>query len=454
MTASSADSTLDVAAIAEPSHAGLAVHRGIRERLLGGIGWSAAASVLAQGCSFLTMVLLARVMGREPFGQFALIQSTMVSLTTVSGLGLGITATKYVSQYRVSNPAKAGRILGLSALITLAAAILFTAGLGLSTRYAPLAVGHSAEFQSALRISMVYVFFITITCSQTGGLAGFEAFRKIATINAIYGFATFVSSWALAIRWGLRGAIWGQGIGAILLWAMNEAALTSHCRDRGIVIRYRRVWEERHVLLRFAIPAAACGMVSSAATWGANVLLVRGSGFTELAIFSAALSLRSVVLFIPALVLRVSTPLLNNLLASRQAAAYRRVFLSITRLNVAIGLSVALVLWLAGSRIMHLFGKDFNSSGCLPPILLAAVVLEVFANNLFQALFTSGKLWRHLAILSLWAVLLLIGAGLVSPRYGASGLAASYFTAWLASATLYSIAARRQLDQRGNHAAT
>ena len=454
MAASSADSTFDVAPIAEPSHAGPAAHGGIHERLLGGIGWSAAASVLAQGCSFLTMVLLARVMGREPFGQFALIQSTMVSLTTVSGLGLGITATKYVSQYRVSNPAKAGRILGLSALVTLAAAILFTVGLGLSTRFASLAVGRAAEFQSALRISMVYVFFITITCSQTGGLAGFEAFRKIATINAIYGFATFASSWVLANRWGLPGAVWGQGIGAILLWMMNEAALTAHCRDRGIIIRYRRVWEERHVLLRFAIPAAACGMVSSAATWAANVLLVRRSGFTELAIFSAALSLRSIVLFVPALVLRVSTPLLNNLLATRQAAAYRRVFLSITGLNVVIALGVALVLSLAGSRILHLFGKDFSSSGWLPPTLLAAVVLEVLANNLFQALFTSGKLWRHLAILSLWAILLLIGAGLLSPKYGASGLAASYFMAWLASAALYSIAARRQLDRRGTHAAT
>jgi O-antigen/teichoic acid export membrane protein len=454
MTAASADSTLDVPGIVVPSHAGPAVQSGIRERLLGGIGWSAAASVLAQGCSFLTMVLLARLMGREPFGQFALIQSTMVSLTTVSGLGLGITATKYVSQYRVTDPAKAGRILGLSALVTLAAAILFTAGLGLSTRYASLAVGRSTEFQSALRISMVYVFFITITCSQTGGLAGFEAFRKIATINAIYGFVTLASSWILAMRWGLRGAVWGQGIGAFLLWMMNEASLTTHCRGREIVIRYRRVWEERHVLLGFAIPAAACGMVSSAATWSANVLLVRRSGFTELAIFSAALSLRSVVLFVPALVLRVSTPLLNNLLAARQDAAYRRVFLSITGLNLAIALSAAIILSLAGSRILHLFGKDFSSAGWLPPILLAAVVLEAFSNNLFQALFTSGRLWRHLAILSFWAVLLLAGAAGVSPRYGASGLAASYFMAWLVSAALYSIAARRQLHHRGSHAGT
>ncbi len=454
MAASSAETTLDIAAITKPSQTDQAVHREIRERLVGGIGWSAVASVLAQGCSFLTMVLLARVMGREPFGQFALIQSTMVSLTTVSGLGLGITATKYVSQYNASDPAKAGRILGLSALVTLSAAILFTAGLGLSTRFASLSVARSGEFQSALRISMVYVFFITTTCSQTGGLAGFEAFRKIATINTIYGFATLAASWCLAVRWGLRGAVWGQGIGAILLWLMNEAALTAHCRDRGIVIRYRGVWQERHVLLRFAIPAATCGMVSSAATWGANVLLVRRCGFTELAIFSAALSLRSVVLFIPALVVRVSTPLLNSLLAARQLVAYRRVFLSITALNMAIALSLALVFSLAGSRILCLFGKGFGSSGWLPPILLGAVVLEVFANNLFQTLFASGKLWRHLAILSFWAVLLLFGAAMVSPKYGASGLAASYFMAWSASAALYSFAARRQLDQRGSHAAT
>ncbi len=443
MAASSAEGALELATVAERLHGEPAVQAAIRGRLLGGVSWSVAGALLSQGCSFLTLVLLARILGREPFGQFALVQSTMVSLTMVSGLGMGITATKYASQYRTSDPAKTGRILGLSALVTLAAAICFTMGLGLSAHFASFGLASFAELQACLQISMAYVFFGAITGYQMGALAGFEAFRRIAAINMVSGIATLAMSWAFAARWGVLGAVWGQSAGAVLSWALYRGALAAHCRERRIVIRYREAWREHAIILRFAVPAAACGMVSSAAAWAANVLLVRLGGFAELAVFSAVLSMRSMVLFAPALIVRVTTPVLNNLRASGNLRAYRRILWRTAGVNGLIALAAATFLSIAGRQLLQLFGREFRCSGWIAPLLLASVVLEVLANNLFQALFASGRLWRNLGILCAWAAVLLVATAMLAPGHGAVGLAGSYLLAWSVSAALYLAAALR-----------
>src|SRR5579872_1595503 len=72
----------------------------IWQRLLHGISWTLLGGVVAQGTVLLNSVILARVLGRQLYGQFAMIQSTTVALTCLAGMGLGITATKYVSGYR------------------------------------------------------------------------------------------------------------------------------------------------------------------------------------------------------------------------------------------------------------------------------------------------------------------------------------------------------------------
>ena len=48
--------------------------------------------------------MVARILGKGAFGQFALILSTAIAITSVAGLGLGVTATKYVSEYRTADP--------------------------------------------------------------------------------------------------------------------------------------------------------------------------------------------------------------------------------------------------------------------------------------------------------------------------------------------------------------
>jgi O-antigen/teichoic acid export membrane protein len=404
-----------------------------RRRAVRGVVWSTLGSVVAQGGTFLSSVVLARVIGKQLFGQFALIQSTAIALTSLASLGLGVTATKYVSEYRDSQPEKAGRIIGLSSMVALITSLCSSLGLVV---FAALLLPDRTLIPE-LRLSAMYVFFITINGYQIGALAGLEAFQKVATINLMYGPVAVLSTWALASWLGLRGAVLAQGFCSLLLWVQYQAALTSDCRAASIRIFYRGIWREHSALIRFAIPATLSGISGSLAIWWCNLMLTRSSGYSELAIFSAANNLRLMVMFLPALVARVTAPILNNLLVNGNLLAYRRTFWEAIALNGGIALILATVLAVAAPQILGLFGKDFVGSAGLIWLLLSSVVIEVVACNLYQAIFTSGSLWRQAGINALWTIVLVTCSLFAIPRYGAAGLAGAYLAAWCGSAVLY-----------------
>jgi O-antigen/teichoic acid export membrane protein len=403
------------------------------QRAVGGIVWSVGAGILVQGGTFLTAVVLARILGRHEFGRFAMIQSTVLGLTALASAGLGITATKYVSQYRNTQPELTGRILGLSSAVAITAAACFCSvlllfGSSLSTG------GISA---ADLRLGAIYVLFTTLSGYQVGALAGFEAFRRIARIGVLYGPATVLLHGLLAWWLGIRGAVLAQGASALVLWLLCHAALAAEGRSQGITIQYRGAWRERGALVRFSVPATVSGIAGSLAIWWCNTLLVRAGGYAALGVFTAASTLRLMILFVPALNMRVTSPLLNNLLAGGDVLGYRRAFWGAILCNGGIAVLMAVFLSMAGPQVIRLFGREFGAPPALVGLLLGAAVIEVVAANLYQAVFAGRSMWWHAAIMAVWVGVLLSVSIRAIPGYGAAGLAFAYLAAWCITAVLY-----------------
>ena len=188
---------------------------------------------------------------------------------------------------------------------------------------------------------------------------------------------------------------------------MYGMALKAECRKRGLTVQYRGAWEQHSVLIRVSLPAAACGLVASLAVWGSNTVVVRACGYGELALFSAAANLRSIVMFFPALILRVVTPRLNYVFATGDLPGYNRAFWAAVGVNGGLALIGAFAAFLKGQPFVHLFGREFAGSDWLLALILASVIIEVIANNLFQAVYAGCRFWWNLAVMSLWTTVLL-----------------------------------------------
>lgn len=407
-----------------------------------GILWAGAGAVFSQGSVFLSSVVAARLLGLEGFGELALLQSTIATLGGLAGMGLGTTATKFVAETSARDPARTGRILGLCTAATVATGLLFGVALVLGAPVAA-ALFHAPAIVTQLRLGGLYVLFFTLNSFQLGALAGFSAFPALARIGLVQGLLGAALLALGAWGFGLTGAALALGVAAATSWAQHQRALHRECARHGVRISYAGMGRELEVLAGFALPAALSGVLGGLATTGATALLVRqDGGLRELATFNAANTIRIVVLFVPALVTRVSTPLLVRLRGGRDAAGFRRTFARVLAANTALASVAAAALFVLGPWLLGLYGRGFAHGRSALGLLLAAAVIETLSVALFQPLYSHGRIWLHLAIMTLWCGLLVGATGRWASAHGASGLAAAYLLAWSSSALLYGWATR------------
>jgi len=210
----------------------------LKARLAHGALWGFLASSAARGLTLISSFFVARMLGRNGFGEWGIVQSTVAMVGLLSGFGLGLTATKYVAESRSQDPSRAGRIIGLSSLITitfgLAAAVLFwilSPWLATHTLNAP-------NLTSSLRIGTLLLFFNTIDLSQHGTLAGFEEFRLITRIVLWTGIISFPMTLIGVYYGGLNGGIWALVLNGFLMWLLNFFGIRKVAKRQGIRISY------------------------------------------------------------------------------------------------------------------------------------------------------------------------------------------------------------------------
>jgi O-antigen/teichoic acid export membrane protein len=404
----------------------------MRARLGKGVAWSLAGTVATNGGTFALNVIVANLLGRQVFGEYAMLQSTWLMIAAVAQLATGYTATKHVAEFRSSDPARTGRVLGVCTVVsavaaTLAAAALLAGAPVLAAR--ALAAPHLAP---GLVPAAAVVLFTVMAGYQTGALAGLEAYRPLAGTGLLSGLAQLAAGGAGAWFWGLEGALWGAVGGALLRWLLLQDVLRRESARHGIAITYGELRRESGILVGFALPAALSGLVAPPAQWLASALLVRQpGGYEQMALFSAANSFRILVVFLPYVVNGVGMAVLNNEKGRGDDARYRRVFwanLAVTVTAAAVGAASAV---LAGPWLLGVYGSSFGEGYPVLRVLMLAAVPEILAAAVFQVVQTHGRIWRTLFTIVLPREgTIALGSFLLSPRYGAVGLAWAHVAAW------------------------
>lgn len=388
---------------------------------------------MAQGSNLAASVITARLLGREQFGQYGMVQSTVGMLGIFAGLGLGLTATKYVAEFRTRDPKRAGRIIALGGAVA-----IFSGGLlALSLlAYAPFLAAktlNAPALAAELRIASVLLFFNAFNGAQTGALAGFEAFRAIARINLARGFVTFPVTVALVLLWRLPGAMWALAITAAVTCLLSQFSLRQHCAALGILPRFSSAWRERRVLWTFSTPAFLSGALVGPVTWAANTMLVnQPGGYAEMGLFSAASQWRTAIGFIPGVMAQFALPLLSNLNGERHVSQYAKTLRWNLLLTAAAATAFALPVAVGAPYIMRLYGRGFEQ-GSLVLIVSAAVAVIACINSVVgTAILSAGSMWVGLAFNGMWAAVLLTGCHRFIPSRLSLGLAGSLLAAYLA----------------------
>ena len=69
----------------------------VNERLARGAFWSIAGAVASRAIGLCASILVARLLGKERFGELGIVQGTIEMFGTFAGFSMGFTATKHVA---------------------------------------------------------------------------------------------------------------------------------------------------------------------------------------------------------------------------------------------------------------------------------------------------------------------------------------------------------------------
>jgi O-antigen/teichoic acid export membrane protein len=407
----------------------------LRERLTLGAFWSLCGAVISRGFLLAASIVCARFLGKQGFGALGMIQSTAGMFGLVGGLELGLTATKYVSEFRRQDPLRTGRILALSATAAFISGSIITVLVILLAPYLAQHVLAAPQLAAPLAIGSGLIFFGAINGAQTGALAGFEAFQTIARVNICAGVASFPLIVFGVWRGGLKGAMCGWIAALAIQWALNNRALRRECGKANISYQFAGWRRELDMLHRFSVPASLASLLVVGGVWVCNALLARQpEGYAELGLYAAADKWRVLIVFVPTYAFAMIVPVLSNLRGEGNETGFRKVFRTNLRLSGGLALLAAVVIAALAAPIMEVYGKSFRGGQAVLMVLAFSAVAEVLNAILGQPLIAAHQMWWRFAF-NLFLVVVLVGfAWLLIPKWEALGLAISYAVAYAAMA--------------------
>jgi O-antigen/teichoic acid export membrane protein len=405
----------------------------IAYRLARGAFWSLIGGVGSRALTLVSSIVVARLLGKEGYGEVGMVQSTIGLFGVFAGFGLGSTSTKYLAEYRTTDPEKAGRILNLTLVIALiSGGIMAIICLAISPWLAETTLNR-ADLASLLAAGSLLLFISTLGGVQSAALAGFESFRAIARISIMQGAAAPLVAIPCVWFYGVQGAIASFTINAAIGLILFTIALRSECQKFRVPQRFdASFWSERFALWKFALPSMVSNFLFIPVTWSTNAILVnQPGGYGELGLFNAANQWRLIIVFLPTLMMSSLFPVLSELHGRDDKIHFNRIISLNYHTIWVVALPLTVLTIIIGEDLISLFGEQFTSAGEIISILMIACFLSVINTTVGYVLASSERMWIGTAMNLGWAFTLIVTSIYLIPQLGAKGLAWSYLIAYL-----------------------
>ena len=357
-------------------------------RLLQDSLWALIGSVSARGLGLLAAILVARLLGKDIYGEFGMIKSTLLSVAIFSTFGLGYTATKFVAEFKQDQKEKLKLFYNYSMKITLLMGSVMSIVLFIFSNSIASLVLESSHLGPPLKIAAFWVLFNALSSTQIGILSGFGKFKAMAKINTITGFTTFSLSVVLTYYFLLEGALIALVLSQIVNWYLNFRVVNSSLPRNSIQLEEKKLLNE---ILNFSFPIALQEATYAITSWLNYYLVIKLSNFGELGLYSAANQWLGVILFIPGILRNVI--LLHMSETGNDTNRHQGILKRMLGINLVTTLLPVIVIVILANFISGFYGDTFiGLSSVLKVTILGAVFLSL-SNVYSQAFMSKGHNW-------------------------------------------------------------
>ncbi|MCU0486810.1 MAG: oligosaccharide flippase family protein, partial [Anaerolineales bacterium] len=385
-----------------------------------------SGSIIAQGMTALALLLTARQLGVDGYGQYAACIAITSLASILFSLGLDLWLLREGGRSVDRLPAYAGSVLGIKALIGLAWMAAFFL-------LAPLLK------QSLLRWSVGLIWLDTLFGSL---LTSFKAALRNRVPSILEASADIV--WC-----GLTVGLIGLGVRQPGMYIIIRVLVTSTALIVGLGLLRRLIglqfeFAVARQALRGAFPFAASEFLAMI-TMRADVVIVGLTlGKTATGLYSPAVGLINMAFLAPLAIYLVAVPVLSNLYLHNPAQARKTARRTIL-LSLALGLLLS-ILFVAGAPvILYILGPSYQGSVDILRILSLVLFFKSGSVALAAVILATDQQSRRTGVQAA-AALINIGANwLVVNWLGIQGVAGVYVLTEIILLAGYAWIVRRKL---------
>lgn len=411
---------------------------------LRGAGWVFSSSMVERVVALGQTVLIARSIGMDEYGHYALLFTSISLLSPIASLQLPYAIIFFVSRYAERDPARAGAVVLLGERLTLLMAGMIVLICALFPGPVSVWLYGSTGYGFTAFLGALILLLSTQSGLYDSVLQAREEFRILAiarTTTALFQLGLLIA--AMHYGLGLRGVLMALVAGGVV--RVLSVAIPARKRVRALTA-LSSVAEARRqlpVIIQFSLPSGALTLLMSYATWiGSYILSRHQAGFRDLAVINTAVQWRGPILIVMTALSSALLPMLGRTMEMEglRRAGRLQTLNMLVNMTIAIGFSIVVIA--AADFILGLYGRDFRGQGYLFGLFLIALVPTVYCNVHQQYLVAAGRMWSQFLIFIPFGIINMAGALWFGERLHGAELGYIQLTAWLVTAALVTFAVR------------
>lgn len=404
-------------------------------RLVKGLSWNIIGLMGQKIFTMLSVILVARILGATVYGEFGIINNTISMFATFAGLGLGITSTKIIAEFKRFDKAKVERVLGLTNLFALISGIVMMIFVFILSNWLAVNVLNNPGLEIYLKLSSICLLFNTFNGVQRGALSGFEKFSNVAKTDIKIGIITCCLTIFGTYFYGLLGLVIVNIVISIITNSVFTILIRKTLKANTMKINYREFHKEFRVFVSLSLPSMLSGAMVGPVTWLANTIFVRiPDGYTQMGVFNAANQWRQLLMMLPQTFSMVMLPILVSTKNDKDH--------KVEKINMWFSWIVVIILSIPLINIPDvlslLYGNEYMSydyTVTMVLIVLVALLLSYKA-GVSRNLVANNLVWYSFADNFFWGIILILSA-FSFREMGSIGIALSFLIAYVINTIVF-----------------
>lgn len=369
----------------------LFIKQKINSKLFRDSFWAVFGNGIGNALMLLSGIIIARLLGKDLYGEYGIVKTTMFYIASFATLGLGVTSTKYIASLISQNSTHVGNVIRDSMHITLLFSGLIAFVLFLSSSFLANFL-NEASLAIAFKTLAIIIIFKAITTTQIGILAGFKKFKTIAVNSVCSGLAMFVLSIPLTYVFGLKGSL----LTLLLSQMFNTLINFYSVRKESRITPMAKNVSYKKELIFFSFPVALQESSFTICNWVAIMMLTKYSSLGEVGVYTASAQWNSIITMIPGLLVNVVLSYLSGSVnAKRQHEKTLKLMLCI---NFATTIFPFVIVYILANYIASFYGESFGEMSSVLRVLTFSTILEACSSVYKSELLALGKTWLLFSI--------------------------------------------------------